>query len=348
MKLVKASSPFLRKDASVERMMLDCVIALLPLTIFTIIVNGINALRVILISVLVMMLAEGVFVLIRRRKNKEIRYELVNILTPIISGIIFALLLPAGTQNYIVIVGALFGIVVAKLVFGGTGSNIFNVAGVARVFISICFPLAESELYNTSSYYDMVAGATPLTNLKDNYSGIYSYSMKDLFIGLAPGSLGEVSKLFILIGALYLIIRRSADFRVILSSLLSFFTLAITAGIAYNLKHDSSFNFLKFGLYELLSGGMVFGACFMLTDPVTGPVTKMGKINYCILVSIITILVRLFGAFNEGCVFAILIGNMFAPAIDYFRWNKPNKTWKRFIMPCALMLTAILIIALAM
>lgn len=326
MKIIRETSPYIHKKVSVERMMLDVLIALLPLCIFAIIVNGFNSLYMILLSSIIMVTAEVIFCKIIKHN-----ISINNILSPLISGIIFALLLPTKTNVYVIIMGSLFGIIIGKLLFGGIGSNIFNPACLGRVFVMVAF---GSKLnYTNDKFYDVVTGGTPLvTN---------DYSILDLLLGTIPGSIGEVCKILIILGGIYLFIRKSADFRVTISMLLTFLVIMFAWGIT-----TKSENIFSFSLYQLLAGGVIFGAVFMVTDPVTSPITRPGRIWYGIIVAIIAAFIRIFGAYPEGVCFAILLGNMCVPAIDYYKWSTNKYSYKHIIAWTVVIIAAFLIVLL--
>lgn len=338
-KIVKESSPYLRKESSVSRMMIDVLIALIPVVIFSVLFFKWQALIIILVSVATMVLTEVLFFLIWYRKDFKKHFTINNILTSVISGVIFAMLIPVGSWSnfgmllYVVIIGAFLGILLGKLVFGGLGSNIFNPAGVGRVVITICF--SSVILYSQQGYFDTIAGATPLGAIKDSIGSLpqvlESYSLLDLLLGRIPGTMGEVSVIAILIGAVYLFIARAADLRITLSVLISFALLMFTAGLTYAIANDFSINPLTYMTFHLLSGGIMFGAVFMATDPVTSPSTKFGRIIYGAAMGAIVALIRLFGQYPEGMVFALLIMNMFTPAIDYYKWSNPRYSLTGFI-----------------
>lgn len=353
MKLIKESAPYIRRKADVKRMMLDVLIALTPITVFSCVMYGWNAIYVLLISIAIMLASEAIFVflvnkpeyngskLTFKEKIKEAysHYTINNFLAPLISAIIYSLIMPAGSSVWIVIVGALFGIIIGKLLFGGLGSNIFNPAALGRVSASICF----SFTHQGSRFVDIVAGGTPLAHVNGDITNIQNYKLLDLFIGTVPGAMGEAGKIAILVGGVYLLIRKSADIRAMLSTIFAFAFLMFIAAI----KVDSA-NALNIMLYQLLSGGIIFGAVFMVTDPVTSPTTKFGRILYGTLVASIAVLIRLFGAFPEGVAFAILIMNMFVPVIDYYKWSNPKYNYKQFIALGIIILIMVMIILLAL
>ncbi len=355
MKLVPQSSPYIRKNVSVARMMTDVIIALMPVTIFAMIQNGWNGIYVFLISIATMVFFELLCHMFikwpKGMKFKELfskegfskvkaNYTINNILAPIISALIFALIMPAGCNGYVVFTGAAFGIIIGKMVFGGLGSNIFNPAATARIFSSICFG-SQIGAANIISGGAVIADATPLAGIKAN--GVLNlannpYSLLDLFLGNVPGAMGEVSALLILVGAVYLFVRRSADLRSFLSYLCSFAFVMLIASISF-LKVDSSINVFNVWMYQVLSGGMLFAAVFMVTDPVTSPTSKFGRILFGTIAGTVTALIRIVGAYPEGAAFSILIANMLVPTIDHFMRGKPNTyTWKQCLITAVYML----------
>ena len=347
MAIFKESAPHLRRKASVTRMMVDVLIALAPTLIFSFIVFPIKTLIFYLISVAVMIGAEFVYTGLRGLMPKDglkhsfkerfnyaykDKFNQNNILTAAISAIIFTLIMPAGAPIYAVVVGALAGIILGKLVFGGLGSNIFNPAAVGMLFAKVCFggqyaPNVETWFYTVS---DVTVAPTALTNKAiDGLPGLIanfnSANLFDMFIGKMYGTLGEVYAVTIIIGAIYLLIRRSADIRVMLPYLGAFALFSLVAGLGFYAV-DGVTNPFKFTLFMLLSGGV-----FMLTDPVTSPINAPSRIIYAIVAAVFTILIRLFAALPEGVGFSILIANMIAVVLDHYEWSNPRYTWKKFL-----------------
>lgn len=356
MKLVPQSAPYIRKPVSVSRMMLDVIIALMPVTVFAMVFNGWASIYVVLISLVTFIGFELLSVMFMKwpkgMKFKELfskdgfkrlkeGYTINNILAPTISALIYAMLMPAHCAPYVVFVGAAFGIIIGKMVFGGLGSNIFNPAAVGRIFVAICFGSKLNEAYALQQTIDFISGATPLGVTKANgLAAIGRYELLDLFLGAVPGSMGEGSALLILVGAVYLFVRRSADLRSALSYILTFAALMLVACISYSVKYNG--HIMKMWLYQILAGGALFAAVFMITDPVTSPTTKFGRVFFGAMAGAITVLIRLVGAYPEGAAFSILIVNMFAPTIDYFMRGKPNTyTWKQ----CLILGVSIVVVA---
>ena len=348
MKITKENAPHLRSKATVSRMMGDVLIALAPTLIFAIVVYPLKTIIFLLISLFIMIGSEFVYVGLRNMMPKDDqkhsfkerfvyaykdKFTRNNILTPAISAVIFTLIMPAGAPIYAVIVGAFAGIIVGKLVFGGTGSNIFNPAVVGMLFAKLCFGSKYVGYVDTWFYHlpDTVSGATPLGLVNGGYlSNIGQYSLLDMLIGRIPGTLGEVYKITIIIGLVYLMIRRSADYRIVVSYLGTFTLLMLISGLSV-FALDNSVNPFIFVAYNLLSGGVLFGAVFMLTDPVTSPINPPSRYMYGMIAAVVTALIRLFAALPEGVGFSILIANMIAVVLDHYEWSSSKYTWKKFL-----------------
>lgn len=360
MRLVPQTSPYIRKNVSVKRMMLDVIIALMPVTLFAMISNGWNGIYVFIISIVAMLAVELLcHMFIKWPKEMKIKelfskegfkkvkanYTINNFTAPLISALIYALILPAGCNWYVVLVGAIFGMLVGKMLFGGLGSNIFNPAAVGRIFVGICFGSEVGNAY----LVDSVATSTPLGFTKGNLAATGNYSLWDLFIGNIPGCMGEVCIAAILIGAVYLFIRRSADLRACLGYLLTFGVVIAFACIGTYAENNTA-NIGEMWLYQMLSGGLIFGAVFMITDPVTSPTSKFGRIAFGAIAGCITALIRVCGAYPEGVAFSILIANMLAPTIDYFMRGKPNTyTWKQcLVLGISIVLVCVIVTASVM
>ena len=351
MAIFKESAPHLRRKASVTRMMVDVLIALAPTLIFSFVVFPIKTLIFYLISVAIMIGAEFVYTGLRGLMPKDGlkhsfkerfnyaykgKFNQNNILTAAISAIIFTLIMPAGAPIYAVVVGALAGIILGKLVFGGLGSNIFNPAAVGMLFAKVCFGSQYAKNVPTWFYTvaDVEAAPTALSNSAGGLSGLITNfnnaNLFDMFIGKMYGTLGEVYTVTILVGAIYLLIRRSADIRVMLPYLGAFALFSLIAGLGF-FAVDGVTNPFKFTLFMLLSGGVMFGGVFMLTDPVTSPINAPSRIIYAIVAAVFTILIRLFTDYPEGVGFSILIANMIAVVLDHYEWSNPRYTWKKFL-----------------
>lgn len=366
--IIKETSPHLRRRDSLFSMMLDVVIALIPTIIFSLVVFKLDALRNILISVLTMELSEFAYVyLIKSRPNytgKKVsvkewdanfkkNYTINNFMVPLVSALIFALISPVATNpGYMIypvlIVGSCFGLIIGKFVFGGTGKNIFNPAAVGMVFSKLCF--GRFYVYPNNNYfpgYDIETGATPLgpVNYGDKVFDLSQYSLLDLFLGRCPGTIGEVFKITILIGLVYMIIRHTIDWRITFTYLGVFAIDMLVAGfILQGSGKYENLTGLNYMAYHLLSGGLLFGAVFMATDPVTAPITRPGKVLYGIILGSLTAIIRLFAAYPEGCVFSILLANMMTSVIDYYRWSSDFYSWKKILICSVTAVVPLLII----
>ncbi len=302
------SAPHISDNMDIKRYMIMVVIALLPSTFASIYYYGWRAVAIILVSYIVGGIVEVTFAVIRGHDVEE---------GFLVTGLIFPLVLPPTIPLWIVGVGIFFGTFFGKEVFGGTGKNTFNPALVGRIFITIAFPVFMSANWYepfTSGlggflHYapDVVTSATPLASIKAGVELPYSYI--DLFLGKAPGSMGETFRLGIIIGGLFLIATKIVNWRIPVAYLGSVFVLSSLGNIVMPETIASP------GL-QLLSGGLLFGAFFMATDPVSSPFTKIGKWIYGICLGLFTILIRSFSGYTEGVMFSIILMNGFTPLID--------------------------------
>jgi len=295
------SAPHIRTSETVEKVMYDVIIALIPAMLVAVYFFGLRALWVTLVAVVAAMVSEAAW--------QKIMKEPIDVLdgSAIITGILFAFVVPVTLPYPIVILGSVVSIILGKMVFGGLGHNVFNPALVGRIFITISYPVAMTNWVGV----DGVAGATALDYLK-NGNAIETISNNvylDLFIGRMGGSLGEVSALAILIGGIYLIIRGQIDWKM---PAIIFATVAV---IALVFGHNP--------IEHLLTGGLFLGAFFMATDMVTTPYTTSGKLIFGFGVAAITMLIRLRGAYPEGVAFSILVMNGVTSIIN--KYTKPKK-----------------------
>ena len=351
--ITKESAPHIRRKPTVSRMMIDVLIALAPTLIFALIIYPIQGSINLLISLVIMIGAELVYIGLRNMMPKDGlkhsfkekflyaykgKVDKNNILTPAISAVIFTLIMPPTAPVYAIIVGALVGIIFGKLVFGGLGSNIFNPAAVGMVFAKLCFStqystfvdLKEQSIVSTW-FYDASAGATPLEAINHgNYANLGNYSLTSMLFGQIPGTLGEVFKLTIIVGLIYSLIRRSIDWRIVVSYLGTFAGLMLIAGLSVHAL-NSAINPFIFMTYNLLGGAVLFGAVFMLTDPVTSPINSPSRVMYGIIAAILTVFIRLFAALPEGVGFSILLANMVAVFLDHYEWSSAKYTWKKIL-----------------
>jgi len=250
---------------------------------------------------------------------------------PIVTALILALCLPAATPLFVVIMTAFFAEVFAKLLFGGFGHNIFNPAAVGLVFAGVAF----GSVLITPATYDTITTATPLSELSlagwnlteaevlahiDNLGGFTS-----MLRGNIPGSIGETARFGALIALVFMIYKRALDWVVPITYITVTFVGAWLVGLYLGVG-------IWFPILHLLSGGFVYGAVFMATDPVTSPVNRQGRVIFAILLAMLTIVIRMFSNHTESVGYSILIMNMFVPMIDRKTANITNKNlWTKWI-----------------
>lgn len=318
--IIISASPHVHSDRTSKKLMYDVVIALIPAFLVSLYVFGIGALIVTIVAIISCL---GFEYLIQK-------YLLKTAITigdgsALITGILLAFNVPSSLPIWMVIVGSLVAIGVAKLSFGGLGFNIFNPALVARVFLLISFPIQmttwPTAVVNNTTLVDATSGATTLGIIKEGLmmgETMSSLSAKlptnlDLFLGITGGSIGEMSGLALLLGGIYLIYRKVITWHI---PVVVLGTMAIMTSIFWAINPEQYAN----PMVHLLAGGAILGAFYMATDLVTSPMTKKGMIIFAIAIGVITVVIRLFGAYPEGVSFAILIMNAFVPLINtYFK-----------------------------
>ena len=303
MNLTVASSPHIRGDFRTSRLMLDVVIALIPTLIVGVISLGFRALLVTLISMASAVVAELLFSLIFKKRNT------LADCSALVTGMLFALTLPATTPYYVVALGSAFAIFFVKLLCGGLGQNIFNPALAARAFVLMLFPVALTRYAEV----DGVSSATPLHHMV--MPALPEQSILDMFLGNCPGSIGELSALALIIGGIYLVVRKVISPRIPLAY--------IGTVAALTLVFSKTEAPVAWMLYSLFSGGLMLGAIFMATDYATSPVTAKGQIVYGIGCGVLTVIFRYFGLFPEGVTYAILLMNACVWVID--RYTAPRR-----------------------
>lgn len=289
-------SPHIKDKSSTRKIMIDVCIALVPTLAFGVWHFGINALFVIISSVLSCVISEAVFELIVKKPITVFDFSAV------VTGLILALNMPPNIAWWVPAIGGVFAIVIVKMLFGGIGQNIMNPALAARCFLLISF---ASRMTDFS--VDGVSSATPLAVLKSGGS----VDLLDAFLGFKTGCIGEVSVAAILIGAAYLLIRKVISIRIpavyILSTALFIFVFSLA---------KTGMPTWQFMLGELLTGGLMAGAFFMATDYTTSPITKWGQVVYAVLIGFLTAVFRILGSSAEGVSYAIIISNLFVPIIE--------------------------------
>ncbi len=326
--------PFVRDNLDLKRFMSFVIISLLPVLIFGIYNTGFQAglaqgesyafiqafflgsryvLPIIIVSYAVGFFWEIVFATIRKHKISE---------GFLVTGLLFPLTLPATIPLWQVALGISFGVVIGKEVFGGTGRNFLNPALTGRAFLFFSYPVSMSGdvWVAAGSTVDGFSGATALSILAPEGEKITAalsnsgFSLADLFFGLVPGSIGETSAFCCILGALFLIITKIANFRIIIGGITG---LIVTSIIFYLIPGGSDSWMNASPLYHLCAGGFLFGISFMATDPVSAPGTNPGRWIFGFLIGFLTITIRVANpAFVEGTMLAILFMNVFAPLLD--------------------------------
>ena len=308
-KLIVAPAPHVHSGDSVRKNMLNVIIALIPAYLVSLYFFGLGAFIVSATAVVSCVVFEY---LIQRFICKQ--KTSIGDLSAVLTGMLLGFNLPSNLPVWMVVVGALVAIGVAKMSFGGLGNNLFNPALVGRVFLLISFPAPMTTWPKptplTMSYLDAQTAATPLTLMKEK--GVEALpTLWEMFIGHMGGSLGEVSALALLIGGIYLIATKTISWHIPVSILLTVF---VFSGILWLANGEVYAN----PMIHLLSGGLMLGAIFMATDYVTSPMSPLGQIVYGIGIGIITIVIRVFGSYPEGMSFAILIMNAATPLINMY------------------------------
>ncbi|MBR5139419.1 MAG: RnfABCDGE type electron transport complex subunit D [Clostridia bacterium] len=303
-KLIVSSSPHIKSPLTTRRVMLDVIIALLPAVVAGAVIFGPRALAVLCVTVSAAVFSEFLFNIITRRE------QTVDDLSAIVTGLLLGLNLRVDAPLWQCALGSIFAIIVVKCLFGGLGCNFANPAITARVFLLISFAgtLAGGAAPTVSRAPELVSGATPLELIS---TGEELPSILDMLLGMRGGAIGETCAIALLLGFIYLVVRRIINLEIPLIFIGTVFVLFLIA--------DSSFTV---SLYQILSGGLLIGAIFMATDYVTSPVTRSGKMIFAFGCGLITFLIRYFGSYPEGVSFAILFMNILSPYIE--KWTAPR------------------------
>ena len=296
--LILASSPHIHSGRSTSRIMLDVIIALCPAAIAGVVIFGLRALLVLAVTIGACVGFEALFNLIIKRE------QTIGDLSAIVTGLLLGMNLPANIPIWQCVIGALFAMVVVKGLFGGLGNNPVNPAITARVFMLVAFGSMTKSAFPT--IVDTVSTATPLSLGE----GQAAPSLLQLFIGTHGGAIGETCAAALLVGCVYLLVRRVITWQIPVTFIGTVFVCSLIM---------EGFNFSS-ALAAILSGGLMIGAIFMATDYVTSPVTAWGKIIFGVGAGLITFLIRYFGVYPEGVSFAILLMNIVTPYIN--SWTK--------------------------
>ena len=310
--LVVSAAPHIKDKINTTVIMRDVIIALIPALIGSIFIFGARVLLVVIVSMISSVLAEVVGNLMFKKKPS------LNDLSASVTGLLLAMTLPPSSPWWMVVVGAFSGILIGKAIFGGIGSNPFNPALVGRAVLMVSWPTQMTTwivprtitgITTSATQLNAVTSATPLAIVKfQGYEQLVAQFgsklnlYKALFLGTVGGSLGETSALLLLIGGIYLIVRKVIDWKVPIFYILSVFVLSTLFG--------------RDPVFSILAGGLFLGAFFMATDYSTSPITPKGKVFFAIFLGFLTVLIRQYGSYPEGVMFSILLGNAFVPYFD--------------------------------
>lgn len=304
-KLELTSSPHVHSRWSTKQAMWFVVISLIPSLIASVLFYGFYQILIVLTSVAVCVGTEAGVKYIRKREIT------IKDGSAVITGILLGMILPPNFSLIFTAIGAVFAIAIGKEIFGGLGYNTFNPALVGRAFLQAAFPVAMTT-WTIPAFSDAVSKATPLSSLK--FDGIPA-AIQPMFFGNIGGSIGETSALAILIGGIFLLVFGIANWRIPLSMIIGILVFGALIWLINPAKYPDP-------LYHLFSGGFLFGAFFMATDWVTSPLTGKGMWIFGLGISLIVVVIRVFGGLPEGVMYAILLMNAVVPIIN--RYTKPK------------------------
>ncbi len=314
-KLVISQSPHLHTKMNVQKLMYAVIISLMPAMALSIYYYGIGALIVTSTAIVSAVFFEWFIVKFLLKEEPTIRDG-----SAIITGLLLAFNLPSNLPVWIVVIGTLVAIGIGKLSFGGLGQNIFNPALVGRVFLLISFPVQMTSWPlpgNRMAYLNAVTGATPLGTMKEGLKNGENMDVifekippyMDMFDGAMRGSLGEISALLLILGGVYMLYKKVITWHIPVSILSTILFITTLLWLVNPQAYPDP-------LFHLITGGLMLGAIYMATDYVTSPMSSSGKIVFGVGVGVLTVVIRIWGAYPEGVSFAILIMNAFVPIIN--------------------------------
>ena len=299
-KLTVSAAPHIHSGASTNRIMLDVIIALLPATAASVIIFGLKSLIVIAACVITALVGEALFNIVTKRK------QTIGDLSAVVTGLLLALNLSTNVPAWQCVVGTLFAIVCVKCLFGGLGCNFANPAITGRVFMLVAFSAVAGGANPT--IVELTTSATPLEQLGKGET----LKLMDLFLGLHGGAIGETCILALIIGFVYLLVRKVITWHTPVVFIATVFVLylAFTGDV-------------MMAVSQILAGGLFIGAIFMATDYVTTPITTRGRVVFALGCGVITFIIRYFCAYPEGVSFSILIMNILTPFIEKWTAKEP-------------------------
>jgi len=295
-----SSNPHIRNHEDTRDLMLDVVIALLPAIAFGAYHFGVQTLIGVTVSVVSAVFFEWFYRLLLRKP------QMIGDLSAVVTGLLLSMVCPPALPWWMYIVGSFFAIVIVKQLYGGLGKNFLNPALAGRAALVACYAAAMAA-WNKA---DAATGTTPMELLKsgDMEQLVSTYELKDMFIGFVSGNMGEVSSLCLLVGGMYLIVRKVVSWHIPVAY------IGTVALLTYLFPQGN--DPVMFMCYHVLGGGLILGAFFMTTDYVTSPVTKEGKLIFGVGCGFVTVFIRYYGAYPDGVYYAILVMNCFTWIID--------------------------------
>ncbi|MCL2501609.1 MAG: RnfABCDGE type electron transport complex subunit D [Bacteroidales bacterium] len=318
-KLLVSQAPHLHGKENTRRIMLDVLIALIPAVLVSVYFMGLSALSVFAVSIATCVAVE--YLIQRYLINGP---STISDMSALLTAVLLALNLPPTSPWWMVMIGAVVAIGIAKMTFGGLGNNLFNPALVGRVVLLISFPVLMTDWTVPPSIFrvgaDAISGATPLGIIKEGLAGgltmeqlqgAHGFSYQYLLWGKIGGSMGEANAFALLLGFAYLLYRKVIRLHIPLTI---FVTVALFTGILWLINPQQNAD----PLFHLLTGGILLGAIFMATDYVTSPMSTKGMIIFGVGIGVITVLIRVYGAYPEGISFAILIMNAMVPLLNMY------------------------------
>ena len=310
LKLIASSSPHIRSNEDTRSIMLDVIIALMPALIMGIYVFGWRALTVTLVSVAACVVWEWLYRKAMKKTNS------IGDLSAVVTGILLAFVCPVQIPYWMIIIGAFFSIVLVKQLYGGIGCNFLNPALAGRAFLLASYATWMTTWAIPQIRPDVTSAATPMAIMKEGTEEAFTtlmsnYSIGDMFLGKVGGSLGEVSALCLLVGGVYLLIRKVISWQIPVAYI---GTVAILTLIAAPAGIDN----VQYMLYNVFGGGLMLGAIFMATDYATSPVTKPGQLIFGLGCGLLTCFIRRFGSYPEGVCYSILIMNCTTWLLDKY------------------------------
>ncbi|KJR40216.1 electron transport complex protein RnfD [Candidatus Magnetoovum chiemensis] len=306
-RLILSSPPYIKNGETSHCLMFDVVIAAAPIIAASVLFFGLRALWIMAVSVVFALASETALQIMFNAKDFNYKRPFSSFLhssditisdgSALVTGLLLAFTLPVTAPFWIPALGAVFAVTIAKYAFGGLGNNIFNPALAGRAFLLAAWPVEMTRW----SLADAVSGATPLIMMKmDNQQT----PLLNLIVGNVAGSIGETSAVAILLGAAYLLYKKTITWHIPFSFIAAVFIITLFLG--------------KDPFFHIFSGGVMLGAFFMATDVTTSPVTRSGRVIFGALIGVITVLIRLYGGYPEGVCYAILIMNSITPLIDRY------------------------------